>query len=163
MTIPTALSRPETAALQAFVRGRRVIECGALLGYSTLAIAATAAHVVSIDRHEGYGPSTLAPFLSNIDGQRDRIEPVIGDARIVLHEKSVPIYEKLFPTERYFLDLDGTLETTRAVLAIIPVGRPIAVHDCHRQSCTGVLEAIAAAGCVISHVVDSLAFIERRA
>jgi tRNA A58 N-methylase Trm61 len=152
--IRTGISRTETRALQAFSEGQRIVECGALLGYSTLAIAAVAAHVISIDRHEGYGPSTLAPFLSNIDGHRDRISPVVGDGRLV-----VPVLD----ADRYFLDLDGSFENTRAVLAAIPVGRPVAIHDCNRQSCGGVLQAIRAEGYEISHVVETLAIIRRRA
>jgi hypothetical protein len=152
--IPTALSKLETHALQAFVRGQRVVECGALLGYSTLAMAEVAAHVLSIDRHEGYGPSTLAQYMSNIAASRDRVTPVVADC-----VRALPY---LRCADRYFIDLDGTHETTLGALCAIPFNSPVAVHDLLRQNCGGVLTAILAAGYKITNVVDSLAFIERQ-
>lgn len=152
--IPTALSAAESRALRTFSRGMRVIECGALLGYSTLLFAEQAASVVSIDRHEGYGPSTLAPYLSNIAGHRDVIVPVVGDCRQLL---------PFLTADRYFLDLDGTYATTRAALTAIRDSHvPVAVHDFRRQSCAGVERAILDAGYDIDQVVDSLAIVVRR-
>lgn len=152
--IPTAISTAESRALRTFSRGMRVIECGALLGYSTLLFAEQAASVVSIDRHEGYGPSTLAPYLSNIAGHRDVIVPVVGDCRQLL---------PFLTADRYFLDLDGTYATTRAALTAIRDSRtPVAVHDFRRQSCAGVERAILDAGYDIDQVVDSLAIVVRR-
>lgn len=152
--IPTAVSAPEARALREFSRGMRVIECGALLGYSTLLLAEQAASVVSIDRHEGYGPSTLAPYLSNIASHRNVVVPVVADCRQVL---------PFLTGDRYFLDLDGTYETTRAALTAIRDSRVlVAVHDFRRQSCEGVARAIVDAGYDIEQVVDSLAFVVRR-
>lgn len=152
--IPTAISAAEARALREFSRGLRVIECGALLGYSTLLFADQAASVVSIDRHEGYGPSTLAPYLSNIAGRRNVIVPVVADCRDVL---------PFLTGDRYFLDLDGTYATTRAALAAIRDSRvPVAVHDFRRQSCDGVARAILDAGYDIEQVIDSLAIVVRR-
>jgi predicted O-methyltransferase YrrM len=134
--------------------GMRVVECGALLGFSTLAMAEVAAQVVSIDRHEGYGPPTLAPFLSNIDGHRDKIIPIIADARQVVG---------VVDADRYFIDLDGTYQTTFDVLSRIPArGVPVAVHDYERNSCEGVKKAILDARYEIDEVVDTLAIVRRR-
>ena len=153
-TIPTAISPAEARALRVFSRGMRVIECGALLGYSTLLLAEQAASVVSIDRHEGYGPSTLAPYLSNIASRRDMIVPVVADCRAVL---------PFLTGDRYFLDLDGTYATTRGALtAIRDHGVLVAVHDFRRQCCDGVARAILDAGYDIEQVVDSLAIVVRR-
>jgi hypothetical protein len=153
--IPTALSVLETQALVEFARGMRVIECGALLGYSTRVLATSAAKVLSIDRHEGYGPSTLSSFMSNLEGHFDKVVPVIADCASIL---------PFLRADRYFIDLDGTYETTRRVLEAIPFYNcGIAVHDFDRQSCHGVKQAILETpGYEIDHVVDSLAFIRRR-
>lgn len=152
--IPTAISAAEARALREFSRGLRVIECGALLGYSTRLLAEQAASVVSIDRHEGYGPSTLAPYLSNIASVRDIVVPVVADCRRVL---------PFLTADRYFLDLDGTYATTRAALAAIrESGVLVAVHDFRRQSCEGVSRAIVDAGYDIEQVIDSLAIVVRR-
>lgn len=150
--IPTALSPAETTALQHFARGMRMIECGALLGYSTLVMAAVAARVVSVDRHEGYGPSTLRSYMSNIEGAAGRVVPIIADARLAL-----PVLRG----DRYFLDLDGTFDTTKAALDAIPHGRLVAIHDFDRNNCSGVKRAILAAHCEIDRVVDTLAFVRR--
>lgn len=153
--IPTALSIAETRELGIFARHMRMVECGALLGYSTLVMAETASHVVSIDRHEGYGPSTLHAFLSNIEGCHDRITPVVADCRALL---------PMLTCDRYFIDLDGTYETTRAVLEAIPYRNiPIALHDFERNNCPGVIQAVLdTPGYEIDRVVDTLAFIRRR-
>lgn len=149
--IPTALSRNEVRALQSFTEGLRVVECGALLGFSTLTIADVAASVVSVDRHEGYGPSTLSAFLSNIEG-RANIIPVQADCI------------KLLPylnADRYFIDLDGTYETSLAVLNAVRHGT-LAIHDFNRQRCDGVQKAVFDSGWHIDYVVDTLAFLNRR-
>lgn len=129
-----------------------MVECGALLGYSTLQMADEATRVISIDKHEGYGPSTLRPYMSNIQGRLDKVVPVVGDFRDVLRGVE---------GERYFIDLDGTEETTREVLGMICVSTPVALHDFGRQSCRGVERAIQQSGWRISGVVDTLAFVEK--
>lgn len=149
--IPTALSDAETRALQEFTWGLRVVECGALLGFSTLKIADVAASVVSIDRHEGYGPSTLRAFMSNIEG-RSNIVPVQADCIKLL---------PFMTADRYFIDLDGTYETSMAVLNAVRHGH-LAIHDYNRQRCEGVAKAIQDAGWHIDYTVDSLAFLNRR-
>ena len=84
--IPTALSPAESMLLQRVARGRRVVEAGALLGHSTIVLASTAASVVSIDKHEGYGPSTLGAWLRNIDRYcvQGLVKLVQGDALVEL-------------------------------------------------------------------------------
>lgn len=134
----------------------RVVEAGALLWASTSILAETALKVVSIDRHEGYGPSTLAPFMSNMflrQGLRDKVVPVIGDATKLVG---------LFNADRYFIDLDGTFETSYKVLDAIPYRVPVAIHDFARQRCQGVEPAILATGYTILETVDTLAICVRR-
>lgn len=148
--IPTAMSAREAQALQRFARGQRVVECGALLGYSTLVLADVATSVVSVDRHSGYGPSTLRAFRSNIEGVPN-ITSVVGDARDVLPHLCA---------ERYFIDLDGTYETTRAMIDAIRGDAMIAVHDFARSHCAGVERAIR--DCEVLEVIDTLAILRKR-
>lgn len=153
--IPTALSPAEARELRSFAEGMRVIEAGALLGFSTLLMAETAAKVISIDRHEGYGPSTLSAFLSNIEGRGEKIIPVIADVRSII---------PFLRADRYFIDLDGTYETTKAVLEAIPFENvSIAIHDFGRNNCPGVERAIMECeGVDIDRVVDTLCFLRKR-
>jgi hypothetical protein len=131
----------------------KVVECGALLGYSTLRIAEVAASVVSIDRHEGYGPSTLRAYMSNIEGLSNIIPVVAEASQLLPHLKA----------DRYFIDLDGTHETTLSVLNAIPTGWAwAAVHDFRRQNCAGVERAIHDAGFEVEETVDTLAIVRRR-
>jgi predicted O-methyltransferase YrrM len=152
--IPTALSTREVDALSKMAKGMRVAEAGALLGYSTLQLAKVASLVVSIDRHEGYGPSTLRSFMSNVEGVSN-VVPIVGDAKDIL-----PLLE----VDRYFIDLDGTYETTKAVLSRLPFrNQTIAVHDFGRVNCEGVARAILELdGFIVDSVVDTLAIIRRR-
>ena len=153
--IPTALSPNEVEALRRICRDQRVVECGALLGFSTIVIADVAKYVISIDRHEGYGPPTYRPFMSNISRYRDRIFPIIGDVREALLGKIA---------DRYFIDLDGKYRTTLSALCAIPAGpeKIVAVHDFGRAHCDGVEKAIITAGYDVLEVIDTLAVCRRR-
>src|SRR5688572_3274291 len=111
--IPTAISHAEGRKLREFARDQNMVEAGALLGFSTLLMAETARHVISIDRHSNYGPPTLRTFLSNIQGNLNKITPITGEAED---------YVGWFANCRYFLDLDGTYQTTLGVLEKIPIG-----------------------------------------
>lgn len=129
-----------------------MIEAGALLGASTVVMAEKAARVISIDRHQGYGPSTLNPFLSNVAGFSNVI-PVVADARRIIGS---------LKGDKYFIDLDGSYETTKAVLEEIPYTLPVAIHDFRRQNCSGVEKAILELDYEVQTVVDTLAVIRRR-
>lgn len=132
--INSAVSEPELRALLRLAEGKRVIECGALLGFSTIHLGATAGSLISIDRHKGYGPDTLNPFLSNITTHCVDVEPLVGDCVDLLPQVVGDIA---------FLDLDGTLNLTRSALLALHKSVSIcAVHDLTRNSCHGVEEAI---------------------
>lgn len=153
--VPSSLSDAETRRLQRLVDGRRVVEAGALLGYSALAMARTAARVVSIDRHDGYGPSTWAPYRSNLarfgDGQV--IRPVRGEALLELPRVSADVA---------FLDLTGDERTTAAALrALHPSIQFVAVHDFDRNGCRGVARALASSTWRVVELVDTLAVAQR--
>lgn len=156
LQIPCALSSLEKTALQTFAMGYVVAEAGSLLGGSTVQLASTAHKVIAIDQHDGYcGAPTLSPFMSNLftRSAHDNVVPIVGDARRILPS---------IVADRYFIDLDGTFETTYATLVAIPPRRLVAVHDLRRQGCSGVEKAILAAGYEIDHCIDTLAFIRKR-
>lgn len=137
-----------------YAAGRRVVEAGALLGGSTVTLAAVAAHVTSIDRHVGYSGPTLRPYLANLArcGVAGRVTPHVGDAADWL---------AVTPADVAFIDLTGTYDVTLAALRAVraPV---VLVHDVGRVRCDGVAAAIAAVGGRILEHVDTLAVVELR-
>lgn len=149
---PTAMSAPEARLLQRYADGRRVVEAGALLGYSTIRLAQVAARVVSIDRHEGYSAPTYRRFRSNIEraGVSRRVTPVVGDAVALLPQHAADLA---------FIDLTGQLALTAAAMKAAQA-RLVAVHDLGRAYCQ-VDEAIVAAGFRVVEAVDTLAVCER--
>lgn len=155
--IKSSMSDPETRALQLLVDGRRAVEAGALLGYSALAMARTAAKVVSIDRHEGYGPSTYRPYMSNLVrfGDMNQIRPLRADAINVLPGLEADVA---------FIDLTGTEDVTALALASLhPSIQFAAVHDFGRSSCRGVELALHRSPWRVVHVVDTLAIARKAA
>lgn len=154
MDIPCALSPRERAVLQRWARWRRVVEAGALLGGSTVTLASVAAHVTSIDRHEGYSGPTLRPYLANLDryGVRPRVRPLVGDATALLPSVEADVG---------FLDLTGTYAVTLAALRALRA--PVAlVHDVGRPHCHGVEAAILTVGGRPLAHVDTLVVVELR-
>lgn len=130
------MSPSERTLLKYVARNRRTIEAGALIGRSTLDLASVAQHVISIDRHTGYGPDTLQPYMRNIDSVRSRVTPLIGDVREYL-----PGIE----AETCLIDLLGTYEITKYCLDHLhPSLKFAAIHDTHRPFCSGVDAAIQA-------------------
>jgi len=103
------LGLDEARALARLAKGRTVLEIGAFLGRSTVAMARTATLVVSVDHHRGsaehqpiagagaFVPWTIDPadpakidtarqFLANLAhyGVRDRVMAVVADASLAL-------------------------------------------------------------------------------
>ena len=75
------LTGEEAAELRRLAEGLTVLELGAWQGRSTVALAETAAYVVSVDRHrgiEGRGGDSLAKFLDNLRGLPN-VAVVIGE------------------------------------------------------------------------------------
>ena len=123
--------------MQTVAEGKHVVEAGALLGYSTIALARKAGHVTSIDRHEGYpwwNPSpTLPLFEQNLkDYAAWNVTTIVGSA-----EEELPKHRG----ELAVIDLDGRFETTQKALgaAQCPL---LLVHDACRSSCEGVEQAL---------------------
>jgi predicted O-methyltransferase YrrM len=143
--IPTAITERETAALVRLATGHLVLEVGALLGYSTVTLATTALHVVSLDPHDGYpahDPSpTLGGFLANVlrHDMIHKVTPVIGrdDVLPMLAPGAFGLV---------FIDTTGEFEdTARIIRAVLPLLAPyasLAVHDCGHPDWPGALVAV---------------------
>lgn len=120
----------ELVLLRSIARGKRFIECGACIGGSTIPLAEVAGHVVSIDKHKDYGPSTLGLYLANISPYMSRITPIVGDVLEVLPQQVGDVA---------LIDLLGTFELTAQCLELIPASvQVVAVHDVGRPYCSGV-------------------------
>lgn len=143
--IPTAVTLAEGNRLRELARGKRVLEVGSLLGYSTVLMAQVAKHVVSVDPHEGYPASnprpTLWQFRRNIflHGVADKVTPMIGTDDVVL---------PLLDTRQFGLVfIDGTGEydmTLAAMRRAVPLLRycgALAVHDCGHPDWPGAMDA----------------------
>lgn len=151
--IPSAVSPQELRLMRRCVEGKRVVEAGALLGFSTIHLARSAASLVSIDRHEGYGPSTERAFRSNIlCHSLNHVQIIVADAAKVVNE---------FEADVAFLDLTGKFDTTFNVLSRVKSNLAL-VHDVGRQSCHEVELAIKAAGFKVVEGAGTLALCERR-
>jgi hypothetical protein len=151
VNIPTSLSAREANCLHRWAHNKRVIEVGALLGYSTIQLSGVAASVISIDRHEGYTGPTLKPYLFNIwQYGRANVLPVVGDALTELPK---------FWGDFGFIDLTGQKELTSAALKAIrcPI---VGIHDFTRTNCEGVAEAIK--GMDVLEVSDTLVIVRNK-
>lgn len=144
--IPTAVTNAEAVELSSLASGKTVLEAGALLGHSTVTLALTAKHVVSVDPHEGYPEHdprpTLQPFLDNLTrcGVRDKVTVCIGT-----HEDVFPyLDEDTF--DLVFLDLTGHYEDTwdamQRAIPLLTVTGVLAVHDCGHSEWPGVQQAV---------------------
>lgn len=152
--VPTAVSDRESSCLQRYATGRRVVEAGSLLGYSTITLARVAAHVTSIDQHVNYSGPTMRGFLSNLErhGVRERVTPIVGDCLLAL--PALPL------ADFGFIDLTGDFSVSvRALKAMrAPV---IGIHDFGRSHCEGVEAAVKSLGYRVVEVVDTLCIVER--
>ena len=147
LDIPTALTRDESALLQEIAEGNRVLEIGALLGYSTVTLARTARWVVSVDPHEGYPAHdprpTLDTYLENLRRNAvTNVVPVIArwqDALDAIRPTSFDVV---------FMDLTGRYEDTKELLDHLRLDfatgliGAIAVHDCGHPDWPGVQQAV---------------------
>lgn len=149
--IPTALSEREARRLQHYALGAQVVEAGALLGFSTIAMAEVAQSVVSIDHHRGYfgNKYSLALFLRNIDvcNVAHKVTTVVADASALRwHSEN---------TDFAFIDLDGKKSTTLRAIQMCQASI-IAVHDYARLNCGGVAAAVTASSLEVIERADSL-------
>lgn len=139
MKIRTALTIAETNKLKELARNKLVYEAGALLGHSTIALASTARHVVSVDPHEGYPSQNPRPtwekYLENLQlsGYRDKVLPIkAGFADVII------------PSCYSFAwaDLTGKHNITATFLNHAAHCEIIAIHDYTRSGCEGTTQAV---------------------
>lgn len=156
LKIPTALSEVETLELMSLSDGKRVLEAGALLGYSTIALAQRAAAITSVDKHEGYTDFTYGKFTRNLDifGVKEKVN--------IVREDAVWAFKHFLKTDFdvAFIDLTGEYHLTRAAISACRAGI-IAVHDFGRPFCDGVERAVRDSGLEILRVIDTTAILKR--
>jgi protein-L-isoaspartate O-methyltransferase len=150
--IPTAISPIEARFMQEVVRGKVVVEYGALLGFSTIILAEVAAKVISVDRHVDYHGETFIPYMSNLDryNVRSKVKVIKGDA--LSHAR--------VPADVAFVDLTGQYHLTKTLLAALAV--PLAlIHDYGRPFCE-VGRAVKDAGWTPIGQVETLLLCEKQ-
>jgi hypothetical protein len=150
--IPTALTLAETEKLQEICRDKYVMEIGALLGYSTVAIGQVAKGITSIDPHEGYPEHdpkpTFETWLANVKryGVLNKITPVRNT-----WQNAFSLYDRKWkcplPYDVVFMDLTGRYEDTKECLMHFHPEwgwrlKTICVHDCGHPDWPGVMEAV---------------------
>lgn len=149
LEIPTALTPDETTKLQEIAAGKYVLEVGALLGYSTIALAQVAEHVFSIDPHDGYPENDPRPtwgaYIDNLQRHRvsEKVTPIKARWQDVAENGGLPV-----PYDVVFMDLTGRYEDTMALLMHLHPEwgwrlKTIAVHDCGHPDWPGVDRAVA--------------------
>jgi len=139
VAIPNAFTAAELELLRQVAAGARVVEAGALLGFSTVTIAEVAREVVSIDPHQGYPAaaprSTWEQFSANLReyGVVDRVTAIRGSA-----EDWLPAMR----ADLAFFDLTGEYDVTAACLNRAPHVPRVAMHDYQRADCAGATRAV---------------------
>jgi predicted O-methyltransferase YrrM len=131
--ILTAVNPSEARKLQDLAAGQRVLELGALHGYSTLAMAATGAEVWSVDWHRGDEQSqfgdTLASWAEHTRAQRFRgsVVGLIGRFEQVLPLLRRESFGGCFHDGAH--DAESVARDIRLALPLLRPGGWLAVHD----------------------------------
>lgn len=131
--IQSALTEAEARALGELAAGRVVLECGAWWGYSTIALAQTAARVHSVDWHRGDEHAghieTLSDYLANLARYdvRDRITVHVGRFEEVLPMLRGRAFEGCFLDGQH--DRASVERDLRMIRPLIRRGGWIALHD----------------------------------
>jgi predicted O-methyltransferase YrrM len=148
----------EVAELVRLAEGVRVVEVGACMGGSTVALARVADHVVSIDHHRGdpwTGPiPTLSQYLEVLDnsGVRSRVTVVLDDWRnaLALIDPRWPIL--------VFLDAEHDADSVHQQLVMAAALDPwvICVHDFGQWTVKQGVERWVGSVKPDTHLVDGL-------
>ena len=162
LTIVSAVSPGECAALARLATGKTVLEIGSYLGRSTIAMATTARQVMAVDwhrgdAHNGYGDSACE-FLSNLGrhGVRDRVVPVIGRSQDV-GALLMPVFDFSFVDG--FHGYDETLEYIDLCCRLVRPGGLIAFHDYFDRDSFRVRSAVDSRFPALVDLVESLAVV----
>jgi hypothetical protein len=151
---PTTLNLPdgwltddEARELQSLAKGKLVLEIGAYLGRSTIAMALSARHVVSIDHHrgspehqpgqayhdpklrDGYRISTLKPFCDNLIryGVADKVSVIIANTRNLQADLLAPIFDLAFVDGEH--DFDNAFFDGSLAMHLVHEGGEVVFHD----------------------------------
>jgi predicted O-methyltransferase YrrM len=141
--IPTSISPAEAARLIELARDARVLEIGSWWGFSTVAMAQVARHVVAVDHHRGDDHAghdeSLRPLVANLErfDVRDSVTVMIGRSASVLPRLERSQYDLAF-IDAYHTT-EAVLEDARLVMPLVRKGGKIAFHDYGRF---GVKEAV---------------------
>lgn len=142
--ISTSLTAAESDRLQELAKGRAVLEVGSSYGYSTVAMASAARHVVTIDPFDyevGTGGATENWRAVYGSGLQDRITLIVGRSQDIM------------PRLRYefgliFIDGDHRLDAVTSDLfharQLLADNGHLAVHDYGEDTCPDVATAIRA-------------------
>jgi len=129
----TAVTGDEAEALQRLAKSRRVLELGALNGYSALVLATTAERVYSVDWHFGdgatYDQSTWESFGRNTAELRKagKIVPLVGRFDSILPLLQPASFELIFHDGAH--DAASVGQDLRLALPLLDRDGVLAVHD----------------------------------
>ena len=131
-TVQGYMDKEEGEELQKLARGKRVLEIGVWKARSTVAMAATANHIVAIDHFKGDGfagrHNTSHGALTSLcdSGARDWVTLIVGPWPMVIHDLGLDLSQFGF----IHYDAHHTYEATiESLELLVKVGVPLAVHD----------------------------------
>lgn len=158
--IPSSVTEAECARLSDLAEGGRVLELGAWLGRSTIALASTATHVHSVDWHQGDdhvgSGDTAVAFLKNLNryGVRNRVVAHFGQ----FEEVAPLLRDRLFAGA--FIDGHHSTESVsrdyHLTRRLVARGGWFAFHD-YGITRFGVTDVVNSLG--VPEVVDTLAVV----
>lgn len=144
--IHTGVTHREADVLEAFAKGKHVLECGSWHGFSTVVMARVAESVVAVDWHHGDPHAgiqdTEGVFRGNLEryGVADRVSVIVGRFEAVLPDLPRGAFDVAFtdgmhdaPSVRRDLDLIAPLIRPGGVLLVhdydVPVNWNFQVHE----------------------------------
>lgn len=147
--VPGWLRVEEGKALHELARGKRVLEVGSYVGLSTICLARTAEHVVSVDTHDGRGTevpdNTLPKLEANLRryGVADRVETLVGtleDSVEFLRASGDAPFDLIFIDGSH--DRESVESDIRHALPLLAPGGLLAFHDYRSPIDPGVTAAV---------------------
>ena len=138
--IRTSLTLAERDALQLLADGRVVLEVGSAFGFSTVALASVAAHVVAVDTHSPLGSLDLMRQNLEDFGLASQVTILVGSSASILAQLTAASFDLAF------IDADHSFQAVQAdaleCLRLVKPGGVLAFHDYHESSCPDVAVAL---------------------